>query len=114
MSDGHTHSTIGGNIDAMTLGVDGMMMLRAQQDGVVQRCNSALSPVNDVVSLGPPWRPIAAGEDTPAIAYHECPTHVWREGSHRAAYIEGKHVGVDNKPMNFAITCQSLRGLARD
>lgn len=113
MSDGHTHSTIGGNIDAMTLGVDGMMMLRAQQDGVVQRCNSALSPVNDVMRFGPTGRSIAMWEHASAVPHNEGSSDVGRNGPHRATNIERQTRRINDDSVHFAVTCEALGSMSR-
>ena len=53
---------------ACTFVVDEAVVVSAEGDGVVAVGGSAVLPGDDVVNLGPPWRFVAAGERTAAVA----------------------------------------------
>lgn len=87
------------------------MMTRTQQRSILKGRDAALRPVNNVVSLRPPWRPIAPREDATTITNLKRLTHVLWERSHLAADIQRQPVGVHHDPMNLTVACHPLRCL---
>jgi hypothetical protein len=51
-----------------TVVVDDPVVVPAQRDTVVPICWAAVLPGDDVVDLGPPWWPVAAGERAATVA----------------------------------------------
>jgi hypothetical protein len=58
-------------------------------DQVLQGRLAAVSPVHEMVPIGPGRRPIAARKAAASIAYHKCTPDAGRYGSRRSPHCHG-------------------------
>ena len=87
------------------------MVRPAEQHQVVQGGAPALSPVDDMVRLGPGNWSVAAFGDTATVAHGQSLAQVQWDGSGTATDVEREGLGVEQHPTNRRVAGQSAQGL---
>ncbi len=80
------------------------VMAPAQQLEILQRCRTTVEPVLDVMGIAPPSRPIAAGDDAPAVSHHERPADGRWDGSSPAPHVQGLRRTVGDQAADAGVT----------
>jgi hypothetical protein len=97
-----------------TLLVDQAMVWAAQQDKIPERGLTAVSPVHEVVTVGPRGRSIAAGEAAAAVAHHKGTPDAGRHGSRRSPDRQGHPVIPQLDCRAHGVTPQAPRHVVDD